>query len=315
MKTQYFGALYAAMLLGHHQLCRATMTQYLTLPLTTLAVLAGVWLAKNLIITRLTAAVRHEFDEKMQKLRSQNEVEIEGLKQKLRISEGEIVGIRGVGLDALTKRNGVLLERKLKAVDEVWAALHYRKRGRFATQILCRLKLDEVEKRGAEGNLREFFRAFDNDFKGYSEGLVPVFQAQPYVSARAWAYFSAYNSISTVALMYIHFKANGMPSSYIDFDQMQAATLIALPHQKPLFDQIGWQASFYMLDELEQGVLAEIHQMLDGKVDDEQQIQRAAKIMIAADNAFESGKVEDILKNAPKEIRREPPKIEAPPRS
>ena len=69
-----------------------------------------IWLARNLILTRLTKAVQHEFDIKLERLRTELQQQEEKLKSDLRGKEAEIAAIRGrlvlssVGPQAVLRR-------------------------------------------------------------------------------------------------------------------------------------------------------------------------------------------------------------------
>ncbi len=68
----------------------------------------AVFLSKNLIVTRLQAAVRNEFAEKLA-----------GVQSELRQTETELSDLRGGVLSAMTSRQIAMNSRRIQAVDEL----------------------------------------------------------------------------------------------------------------------------------------------------------------------------------------------------
>lgn len=70
---------------------------------------AALWLTRNLLITRLTKAVSHEYDEKLAIINSD-------LSSKI----SEIESLRDGILGGVANRQRLLYERRLKAVEQLW---------------------------------------------------------------------------------------------------------------------------------------------------------------------------------------------------
>ena len=86
-----------------------TITEWIP-TITTSSILGIVaWLSRSLIITRLTNSVKHEFDAK-----------IENLKSDLNAKETEIESLRNGAMAGLMTRQSALYQRQLKAIDELW---------------------------------------------------------------------------------------------------------------------------------------------------------------------------------------------------
>ena len=72
---------------------------------------AAVALGKAVILTRLTASVKHEFDERLERFRSD-------LKDK----ESELQMLRNHALSGLKDRQSALQAKQFEAIDQLWAA-------------------------------------------------------------------------------------------------------------------------------------------------------------------------------------------------
>ena len=84
---------------------------------------AALWLGRNLISTRLTKSVAHEFNTKLETLRAQMREGEERLKAELRVKEAEIVALRSGALTALASRQMAFDKRRLEAVDQLWSSI------------------------------------------------------------------------------------------------------------------------------------------------------------------------------------------------
>ena len=78
--------------------------------LTTTGLLAvALWLTRNLILTRLTNSVEHEFNAKLETLRTQLRESEERLKADLRAKEAEITALRSGAMTAMASRQMPLI--------------------------------------------------------------------------------------------------------------------------------------------------------------------------------------------------------------
>src|SRR5438105_1233155 len=93
--------------------------------ITTTALLAAVlWASRELISTRLTRTVQHEFDKKIESLRADFRASEERFKAELREKEAEISALRSGALSVLASRQAALDKRRLEAVDQIWTAFN-----------------------------------------------------------------------------------------------------------------------------------------------------------------------------------------------
>lgn len=80
----------------------------------------AIWLSQHLIVTRLRASVRHEFNEKLEMLRADLRKSEESFKADLRAKETQIEVLRSGALLGMTSRQTTLDKRRLEAVEQLW---------------------------------------------------------------------------------------------------------------------------------------------------------------------------------------------------
>ena len=76
---------------------------------TTSALAAAVWMGRTLIAERLRGSVRHEFDEKLERLRAE-----------IRAGQEHLNAVRSTALAALSSGQTALNQRRLQAIDDLW---------------------------------------------------------------------------------------------------------------------------------------------------------------------------------------------------
>jgi len=81
--------------------------------------LALGFLLRRLITERLSHAIAHEYDVRLEALRLQNEQALEALRE----ARAERESFRGLAYSTLTAFQAATLERRIKAVEILWQAL------------------------------------------------------------------------------------------------------------------------------------------------------------------------------------------------
>jgi hypothetical protein len=119
---------------------------------TSLLVLA-LWLFRSLIATRLTASVKHEFDEKIETLKTELRKSEKSFKADLRSKESEIEALRSGALSGLVSRQAALDARRIQAVDQLWTAEQDLGPAKSVSATVAILKFKYAVKESAE-NLR-----------------------------------------------------------------------------------------------------------------------------------------------------------------
>ncbi len=243
-------------------------TPVVTTSTVTAALIAGVlWLARNLIVTRLKKSVGHEFN-----------VKLEAVKADLRAKEADIETLRSGAMSAMASRQMAVDKRRLDAVDQLWSTATAYAPARFISRMLMSVKFDvAVEIAKHDARVRETFEAMGLGFDPKKMDLSGASKARPYVSQMAWATYLAFASICNHALM----RWNALRTGTTDLSDDEAINNLikaALPHHEKFVDEHGPDGYPFLLDRLETNLLQELQAVLAGQ-DDKTAIDKSAEIL------------------------------------
>lgn len=249
---------------------------------TTSGILAIIlWLARNLIATRLTKSVQHEFDAKLETLRAEFRANEELLKADLRSKENEIAALRTGALTAMASRQVALDKRRLEAVDQLWSTVTALGPAKSISSFMAVLKFENVAEEAAKNvKFREIFTMMGTGFDLTKMDLSYSEKARPFISPMAWALFSAYQSIVIHAVAKLEIIRSGIDAKDIlNKDAIEKLIKAALPHHGTYIDKFGDTAYHYLLEELEARLLDELRKMLAGVEADKASVDQAAEIL------------------------------------
>jgi hypothetical protein len=118
-----------------------------------------LWLGRNLIITRLTNAVKHEYDEKIESFKASLRKNEETFRADLKAKETQIDALRSGALSGIVNRQAVLYERQLNAVEKLWEAVIFLSSAKYVSQFMASVKFDVSAQEAARSEqFREFFK-------------------------------------------------------------------------------------------------------------------------------------------------------------
>jgi hypothetical protein len=252
-------------------------------PSVTAAVLTGLalFLVQKLAITRLTKTVQGEFDAKLAELNSRLRTSEEAFKADLKRKEIEILALQGGAMQSRLSRLVAVEKRRLEAVDQIWGAVYDLSFAKALAASVSGLKWEAISKEVAKNpRAKDAFAVFKIDEEKYGGAGKLARQARPFITPMAWAYYSAYEAIlmHAVALMkMLQLGIDGL--KFLKSEELIALIKTALPYQAEYIDQHGPSAAYYLLDQLENRLLAELKSMLDGGEADMTEVARAKKIL------------------------------------
>ena len=248
----------------------------------------GLWLCRNLILTRWVRSVSHEFDQKIEGLKSELRAGEERLKADLRAKESEIAVLRSGALSALANRQASLDKRRLEAVDQIWSSVRTLGPGRQASRILSRLKYEAIaEEYGRNDGIREFLEIMGSTFDPKTMDIGSGEQARPFVHPMVWAYYEAMVAVCAHAVIRYQTLKSGLgKKDFADTESVTKLLKIALPHQTKFIDEYGASAFYFLLEELEASLLREIDRMLNGGDTDKATVALAAEILAASNKVM-----------------------------
>lgn len=249
---------------------------------------AVLWLSRNLISARLTNSVRHEYDEKIENLRTSLRQSEESFKAELKAKESQIDALRSGALSGIVNRQVALYQRQLLAVEQLWAAIISLGPAKAISSWMAVIKFEVVAAEAAKDpRLRELFKTLDSGIDTKALGVSEAAKCRPFVSPLAWAYYSAYQSIVTYGVLKIKTIQVGLEKDFSDIDHITKLVKVALPHHIGYIEKYGPNAFHYLLDELELSLLAELGNILSGQKADKEHIEKAAQILQESERLME----------------------------
>ncbi|MCL4315579.1 MAG: hypothetical protein M1527_01705 [Gammaproteobacteria bacterium] len=241
----------------------------------------ALWLGRKLIVTRLAKSVEHEFNTKLEAVRAEFREKDELLKADLRLKESEIAALRGGAMTAMASRQMAVDKRRLEAVDQLWSAVTALASAKGISAFMAVMKFEAVAEEAARNaEFRKMFTIMGGAIDITKVDVTGAAKARPFVSAMAWALYSAYSAIAMHAVMRLHIIKSGIGAKDL-FDKDAVAKLVkaALPHQAGYIDKYGDAGYHYLLEELEESLLAALRTMLAGEEADRASVERAAEIV------------------------------------
>lgn len=250
--------------------------------LTTTGVLAlALWLFRQLIATRLTKSVEHEFNLKIESIRSDLRASEERLKAQLREKENDIAALRSGALSVLASRQAALDKRRLEAVDQLWSAYSALGPARTIAAYMSVVKFESAAKlTESDSKARQLFEFFGTGFDAKSMNHGDAAKARPYVSPMVWAVFAAIQAVIAHSVMRWHVLKGGLGSNdFVDHKAIEKLVLAVLPHYADYLEKHGPSSYYYVLEALDARFLTEVQSMLAGAETDRASVEQAAEIL------------------------------------
>ncbi|MCG5539870.1 MULTISPECIES: hypothetical protein [unclassified Halorhodospira] len=234
-----------------------------------------VWFSRNLIAARLTNAVRHEYDVKIETLRDEL-----GRKQK------QIEALRSGALSGVVNRQSVLYQRQVTAVDQVWGGIVQMAPAKNIAKQIAVFKFENTAEAAAENpQLRQIFETMGANFDKNCLLTPEASKSRPFITPMAWAYFAAYQGILGHYVVKMVMLQNGLrdASRLIDHEQIKSIIKTALPHQSDNIDRFGHEMFHLFVDELENYLLRELKSLLEGSRANDENVRQANQILEAVE--------------------------------
>jgi hypothetical protein len=250
-----------------------------------------LWLLRSVIFTRLKASVQHEFDQKLEVIRATLRTSEESFKADLRAKEAQIETLRSGALSGMASRQAALDKRRIEAVDHLWLALISLTPAKAISGMMANIKFEEAVKETVRNpKAREMFVTIGGG-KSSSQDLITTdaAKARPFVSQLAWALFTAYHAIVSMAVIRLEIlKAGFNMPNIVDKEAATKFITAALPHRAEFIAQHDVGAYHYLLDELELRLLEELQKLLRGVESDQASVEQAAEILKKSEVVWQS---------------------------
>jgi hypothetical protein len=167
----------------------------------------------------------------------------------------------------------------------VWSGILALAPFKMASQMMGAINFEEAAKRSpSDPKVRQMFEGLG---KGIDLTKMPPNEAakqRPFVTPQVWAYYSAYSSMVSFAVMQMKTLEFGLDGrSLLKSEKVDQLVKTALPHYEKYVTDFGPSGYHLLLDELEEKLLASLKDMLEGKEADASAIETAASILRAAE--------------------------------
>lgn len=255
------------------------------------SLLAGVlWLMRSLITTRLTKSVQHEFDEKLETLRSNLRKNEESFRTELKAKDTQIELLRNGAISGLASRQAALDKRRIEAVDQLWSAVVALAPAKSVSAWMATIKFEAATKEAAKNpQLRQIFEAMGGGNYIKKFGDINASKVRPFISEMSWAIFSAYEAITLFAVTQLQMLKSGLDMpKVLDTKAVSNIVKAALPYYSEYIDKYGASGYHYLLDTLEAQLLSELRKILKGEESDKSTLKQAAVILAESERLMGS---------------------------
>lgn len=215
---------------------------------------------------RVRQGIKHEFDKKLQ----------------------ETGALLSGAISAMVSRQAALSERRLKAAEQIWSCIIiYRAAKSIVSALSCgdakHLDDEKSHNTNSEFSLKARLGQATRILKEGNERDESS-KAEPFISPMVWALTQAYLSIVKTFLITANLYVEGrLPSKTVIqiLNQGPLAKMAkeTLPEHASMIDERGYRCYGDCLDIIEKKILIELHNMFEGKEDDEKTVQQAEHIV------------------------------------
>jgi hypothetical protein len=270
-----------------------------------LVALAVLPFCRDLLAKYLASAVDHRLEQDRARLKSDLARAEEQFKAQLNAQERRVKDAASVALAGLAGRNSALDSRRLKAVENLWAAKAELDRAKFLSETMGHLRLDVVSSRiEHEPNLQQLFKMYADmlpleTWKGASP-VGELTKDKPFLSARVWMIYAAYQRILGLSIAQVQLLANGMRiDALIDETRLREFLKGVLPEYSDYIEKYGVAGFHRLVDVLDQKLLEATQEMLSGKAWDEASLKQATALGILADALAASPSTAESMQDSP----------------
>jgi hypothetical protein len=247
---------------------------------TLFAILA--WLCRNLIITRLTNSVEHEFNSRLETVRTDLRLTEERFRADLRAKDNDIALLRSGAMSAMTSRQMALDKRRLEAVDELWSAFSSLGSARALCEAMAYVNWEVAsEKAQKDEKLRNSFEALGSGFDLKKVKFDDAHRSRPFLPPMVWAVYFAYMAICMHGVMRWNIARFGMDPKGLEGSDQKVNELVkvVLPDYAAWVDEHGARGYIHAVRALEEKLLRDMSMMMAGTESDKASIEQAAEIM------------------------------------
>ena len=223
------------------------------------------------ITIRLSKSIQHEYDHKLAEISSE-----------LKKGEDELSDIRKTMMSGISTAQIALNDRRLKAIDDLWAGLLEAKKNSLPIRFLASLNVDAIGDEINNPKAQDFVDVLAKSInlqepkEMFSESSLKASTAQPWVGPEIWALYTAYTSIIFYGITVFIALQNriGTPKKLLDVKSINESIQKALPELELDWNNLSEAIFPELLTLIEIKLLQEIETTISGKKSDFETYQR-----------------------------------------
>lgn len=257
---------------------------------------AGGFVFRNWLTAKIIGSVQHGFNEKLEELRSQ-----------LRSKEIEISSLRDTVLTGRNQRQILVEKRRIEAVENIWKGVMELRKFRPVLNLMATINFERVAEMTPQNpKLRNWFKETNDSVPQMNGRITPnltTYESEkPFIPLLTWAYFEAIHTIMADAAIRSRILALGISDAkkLLNPDYGKELLKTVLPKKSSYIDTHGAKIYHNLIEELEEKLLNELKNILDGKENDEQNVRQAEEIMKATRKAMAETEAVTDSANTPK---------------
>lgn len=221
------------------------------------------------VFNKLNASIKHEYDAKL-----------EAMKSQLQEKSNETKTLLDVSLSGIPQRNAINHKRQLEAIDQLTGAFYKAYKMQSLVQTTSTLNMPEMSKRAGDEKIQVLSKSL---LAGIEDSYVkedPAWTARPFVSINSWQYYQAYRNIVTYSYLKLKIISLGVKENDLVYSRIKELSKLALPDRSVEIDALpefglGW---LDILSNLETNLIEEFGLMIAGHSADTQNIERVKAI-------------------------------------
>jgi hypothetical protein len=244
-----------------------------------------VFFSKDFLSEWLKRKAGQGFDEKIEKLRTELRNSETAFTHELNRRQRDLETLRDGALSVASARRLALENRRLIAAERLWANLVELQSFKFVSAMMSIVKYEPTAKAASkDAGVRKMFEIYAKSAPVEKLSVISASNERPFLPATVWAYFWAYAAIVGYAVAQAKALELGAAETIkLDHDHVGKLIVAALPHYSDYVKDVGPGGFHYVLDSLEEQLLTELRNMLEGKEADAEQLAKAKAIMLEAD--------------------------------
>jgi|ERR1051325_303607 hypothetical protein len=248
-----------------------------------LLVVALGFLLRNLITERLSRAVAHEYDARMETLRLQNERVLEALRE----ARAERESFRGLAIAGLTAFQAATIERRINAIDVLWQSLQAIKSA--VPYYIHLLDMVGFSQRNVGPRLHDQLRVASlvDALAPWREPVDRALHVRPFLGERLFALFFAAQAIlgRATSTTISSYHAGAIRPWHDEGDLQDLLSTVLDPDELAAFRARQGQKLDWLYRHFEGKIMAEIERVLSGGAIAADSLSYAHRILDAANLA------------------------------